>query len=105
MVVTTDDVSECRQALFDSLDLDAIGYGIAEMLKFLVGSGCGNKETFPIAARSPVSAGFTLLITSINVNACLPSRQPPYYSRPSNGGVTYWNDVLELSFENTISIQ
>jgi hypothetical protein len=44
MVVTADDVTECRETLFDTLYLDGIGDGISDVLEFLIGGGGGEKE-------------------------------------------------------------
>lgn len=45
VVVAADDVAEGREALFDTLDADSVGEGVAEVLEFLVGGGGGEEET------------------------------------------------------------
>lgn len=45
VVVTADDIAEGREALFDTLDLDTVWEGIAEVLEFLIGCCCRDEET------------------------------------------------------------
>lgn len=56
MIVAADDVSKRGESLFYSLDLDAVGDRVAEVLEFLVGGSGGNEETFLVAGGGLVRA-------------------------------------------------
>jgi hypothetical protein len=49
VVVAANYVSKGGESLLYSLDFDAVGNRIAEMLKFLVGGSGGDEETFLVA--------------------------------------------------------
>lgn len=42
MVIAANNIAKGGKTLFYSLDLDAVGYRIAEVLEFLIGSGGGD---------------------------------------------------------------
>lgn len=81
MVVGADDVAERGQALFDSLDLDAIRDRIAEMLQFLVGGRGRYEQPFAVAC-------------------C----EAPYDACAGDGGVADGNDVLQFGFEDGVEV-
>ena len=49
MVVAAYHVAEGREALFYPLDLNRVGYRIAEVLEFLIGGSCGDEKAFLVA--------------------------------------------------------
>ena len=100
MVIGADDVSERRQPLFYSLYLDLVRYGIAKVLKLLVGSRRGNKETFPIPASDFPSASFGEKARMYYT----PSSQSSYDPCSCNCCATYRNDVLEFCLEHAVEV-
>lgn len=77
MVVGDDDISEGGQALFYALDLDAVGYAVAQVLQLLVGRAGGDEEALAVSGR-----------------------QAPDDARAGDGAVADGDDVLELGFED-----
>lgn len=81
MVVCADDVSQRGEALFYSLDLDAVGDGVAEMLQFLVGGrGRDEEAVFVAGCEAPDDAG------------------------AGDGAVADGDYVLELGFEDGVEV-
>lgn len=79
VVVGADDVAEGGEALFDALDLDAVGDAVSQVLQLLVGGGRGDEQAFAVAggqAADDAGAG--------------------------NGGVADGDYVLELGFEDAV---
>ena len=60
VVVGADAVTKGGEAFFDTLDLDAIGEGVADMLEFLIGGDGGDDQTVLVAGNEAADgAGFT----------------------------------------------
>jgi hypothetical protein len=79
VVVGADDVAEGGEALFDALDLDAVGDAVSQVLQLLVGGGRGDEQAFAVAggqAADDAGAG--------------------------DGGVADGDYVLELGFEDAV---
>lgn len=77
MVVGYDDVAERGEALFYTLDLDAVGYAVAQVLQLLVRRAGGDEEAFAVSGGQTAD------------DACA-----------GDGAVADGDDVLELGFED-----
>ena len=81
VVVGADAVTKGGEAFFDTLDLDAIGEGVADMLEFLIGGDGGDDQTVLVAGNEAADgAGFT------------------------NGGMNDGDVVSELLFEDGVEV-
>ena len=81
VVVGADDVAEGGEALFDALDLDAVGDAVSQVLQLLVGGGRGDEQAFAVAggqAADDAGAG--------------------------DGGVADGNYALEFGFEDAVGV-
>lgn len=67
MIVAAYYVAKSRQALFYPLDLDRVGYRVAEVLEFLIGSGGWNEKAFLVAV---------ILLFRIATEVCAQRTQP-----------------------------
>lgn len=52
MIVGADCISKRRKPPLYSLNIDGIGEGSAEMVKFLIGRGVGDEQTFAVTTES-----------------------------------------------------
>lgn len=48
VVVTRDDVPECGETFFDTLDRDCVGERVAQVLEFLIGRGGRDEESMSV---------------------------------------------------------
>ena len=79
VVVGADDVAEGGKALFDALDLDAVGNAVSQMLQLLVGGRGRDQQAFAVTggeAADDAGAG--------------------------DGGVADGDHILELGFEDAV---
>lgn len=79
VVVGANDVSESREALFNTLDLHFVGNAVSQMLQFLVRGRGGDEQAFTVAGGE----------TADDTGA-------------GDGGVADGNDILELGFEDAV---
>jgi hypothetical protein len=77
VVVGADDVAERRQALLDSLDLDAVRDAVAQVLQLLVRGRGRDQQAFAVAGGQAADD-----------------------ARAGDGGVADGDDALELGFED-----
>jgi hypothetical protein len=49
VVVARDDIAQCRETLFDTLNNNVIRKRVADVQQFLIGSDVGKQETFSVA--------------------------------------------------------
>lgn len=79
VVVGADDVAEGGEALFDTLDLDAVGDAVSQVLQLLVGRRGRDQQAFAVAGGQAAD----------DARAC-------------NGGVADGDHILELGFEDAV---
>lgn len=79
VVVGADDIAECGEALFDSLDLHAVGDAVAQVLQLLVGGRGRDQQAFAVAGGQAADD-----------------------ARAGDGGVADGDDILELGFEDAV---